>query len=238
MDGSASFAASYARWRRTRLGRITDQLEERVLLELIGEIDGVKILDVGCGDGALAVELARRGARVTGLDPDPRMLDAARTRATTEGIHLDLVEGKAEKLPFADLSFDRVVAVTVLCFAAEADRAIAEMARVLKPGGRLMIGELSKWSLWSGVRRLRGLAGSQRWNIARFRTARELRCLLQRNGLSVCGTRGAIFYPPSCLAARFMAPFDRPLGRHTTLGAAFIVTAASKSRPGSHAPPS
>jgi len=63
---------SYSLWRSSRLGRITDTLEERVILDLLGSIDGLDVLDLGCGDGVLASTLAHHGARVTGLDTDPR----------------------------------------------------------------------------------------------------------------------------------------------------------------------
>lgn len=226
---STSLAGSYARWRTSSLGQITDRLEERLILELLGDVDRLDILDVGCGDGALATTLPRRGAKVTGLDPDPRMLEAARTRAEVKSFDLTLVSGRAEDLPFADQTFDRVVAVTVLCFVPEADRAIAEMARVLRPGGRLIIGELGRWSSWAAIRRVRGWLGAPTWSVARFRTASEMRRLLEGRGLTIGETRGSIFYPPSNLAALLMARFDPWLGRRTTLGAAFIALSAIKS---------
>lgn len=225
---SDSLAKSYSRWRSTRLGQITDRLEERLILELLGDVEGLDVLDVGCGDGALATALSRRGGRVTGLDPDPHMLDAARTRAEAESVDLHLVPGRAQALPFEDEMFDCVVAVTVLCFIPQADQASAEMTRVLRPGGRLVIGELGRWSLWAAIRRVRGWLGAPTWKAARFRTAVELRRLVGRHGLSVRETRGSVFYPPSDFAASLTAPIDPWLGRRTTFGAAFIALWATK----------
>jgi SAM-dependent methyltransferase len=227
----AGLPESYAGWRSSQLGRIIDELEERLVLKLLAPVDHLHVLDVGCGDGALASTLFRREAWVTGLDADPRMLAAARARAEAASVTLDLVRGHAEALPFPDEKFDRVVAVTVLCFVREVDSAIAEMARVLKPGGRLVVGELGRWSLWAAIRRFRGWLGASTWRAARFRTAEELRGLLQGHGLVVGETRGSVYYPPCGLGASLMAPVDPWLGRRTTLGAAFIALSAAKPLP-------
>lgn len=219
---------SYSLWRSSRLGRITDTLEERVILDLLGSIDGLDVLDLGCGDGVLASTLAHHGARVTGLDADPRMLAAARRRAKAESVELNLVQGRGEAPPFPDGSFDCVVAVTVLCFVREADRFIAELARLLRPGGRVVIGELGRWSLWAAIRRVRGRLGNSTWKAARLRTAGELRSLLEANGLAIREVRGSIYYPPWDIAASLLARFDPWLGRLTVIGAAFVALSAIK----------
>jgi SAM-dependent methyltransferase len=219
---------SYARWRSSRLGQITDALEQQLLFELFGPVADKALLDVGCGDGALALELARRGAIVTGLDADPVMIAAARRRTEIEGTQLHLVEGQAEKLPFADAAFDLIVAVTVFCFVRDAERAVAEMARVLKPGGRLVIGELGRWNWWAAHRRIRGWFGDPTWCAAMFRTATELRELARAARLDVVEIRGAVHYPPCGLAAQVLAPVDLWIGRQTTLGSTFIAVSATK----------
>lgn len=221
-------AVSYARWRSRRLGRITDALERQLLFELVGPVEGKTLLDVGCGDGALASEFARRGAIVTGLDTDPAMIAAARRRAEAEAVPLRFVAGQAEKLPFENSSFDHVLAVTVLCFIRNAEQPIAEMARVLKPGGRLVIGELGRWSLWTAQRRIRGWMGNRTWRAAAFRTARDLRSLAEAAGLNVVAIHGAAYYPPCGYAAELFAPFDLWLGRQTIFGSAFIAVLAVK----------
>ena len=219
---------SYAKWRSSRLGRITDALEQQLLFELLGSVADKTLLDVGCGDGALASELVRRGAIITGLDADPVMIAAARRRTEIEDTQLHLVEGQAERLPFNDAAFDFVVAVTVLCFVRDAERALMEMARVLKPGGRLVIGELGRWNLWAAHRRIRGWLGDPTWRTAMFRTATELRGLVRSAGLDVGEIRGAVHYPPCGAAARVLAAIDLWLGRRMTFGAAFIAVSATK----------
>ena len=219
---------AYARWRSRPLGRITDDLQQRLLLEVIGAVEGLDVLDVGCGEGALATALATRGAQVTGLDADPQMIAAAQARAAKEAASLRLVLGQVEELPFPDASFDCVTATAVLCFVSEAQRAVSEMARVLRPDGQLVIGELGRWNAWAARRRIQAWLGNTMWAVAHFRTATDLRSLMHAGGLTVGQTRGATFYPPFDVAASVFAEIDPWLGTRTTCGAAFIVLSADK----------
>jgi SAM-dependent methyltransferase len=158
------------------------------------------------------------------------MLAAAERRARRESIELQLVEGRAEALPFENATFDRVVAVAVLCFVRDTERAMSEIARVLKPSGRLVIGELGRWSSWAAIRRVKGWFGSPTWKAVRFRSARELRSLVESCGLDVNKTVGAIYYPHIGIAARLLARFDGWSARWTSIGAAFIAVLASKPK--------
>jgi len=217
---------AYASWRATSVGVITEAIEQRLILDIMGELAGRRVLDTGCGDGVLVCAAASRGAEVTGIDPDPAMLDVARSRTTKAGVRATFLKGRVERLPFPDASFDVVASITVLCFVPDATGAVREMARVLRPGGRLVLGELGRWSLWAAIRRIRGWLGSATWRLARFRTPAELRSLAEQAGLSVTAIRSAVYYPPAGLLARTLAPIDSWLGRVTTFGAAFIALSA------------
>lgn len=100
-----------------------------------GDLLGRRVLDVGCGTGAFAGELARRGAKVWGLDSSPEMLAVAR-EAVGSGVGLKL--GAAERLPFRDGWFDRAVLRTAVHLL-DRRRALPELARVLGSGGRVVI---------------------------------------------------------------------------------------------------
>jgi ubiquinone/menaquinone biosynthesis C-methylase UbiE len=227
-DALASLPSAYRRWRASRLGRITDTLEEELILELIGPPAGLRVLDVGCGDAALVVVLARRGALVTGVDVDPNMLAAGRTRAAASGVAPHLMQGDIRALPFANDGFDVVLAVTALCFMGNAAQAVREMARVLRPGGRLVIGELGRWNLWAARRRMSGWLGSRVWRSATFRTVRAMKDLVANAGLALTMVRGAVFYPPFAPMAALFVRWDPWIGKRTTAGAAFLVVVGKK----------
>ncbi len=229
-DNLDSLPAAYAQWRASTLGRITDALEQDLILELAAPAGGCRVLDTGCGDGALAAALAGRGAEVFGVDSSQGMIAAARRRAQTQRADAHFAVAQAERLPFASENFDTVVAITVLCFIPDPAAAMAEMTRVLKPGGRLILGELGSRSTWAVVRRIKGWLGSPVWRAARFRSPGKLKAMTRAAGLSEVAVRGAIFYPPTGVAARLLAPADRTLGAVTTLGAAFLALSAEKPR--------
>jgi SAM-dependent methyltransferase len=220
---------TYAVWRASTLGAITERLEQALVIELVGPLAGKSVLDAGCGDGTLAVEFLRRGASTAvGCDPDRRMIARASGRMAAGGNRMLVLPGRVEHLPFRDESFDVVTAITVLCFLDQRDAAVKEMARVLKPGGRIVIGALGRWSPWAASRRIRGWLGNEFWKKARFSTARELATLASGAALRVEQIRGAIYYPAIGRAARAMEALDPRLGRATIVGAAFIAMLASK----------
>ena len=98
---------------------------------------GMKVLDVACGTGNVAIPAARKGAVVTGVDIATNLLEQGRERASAEGLAVTFDEGDAEALPYADGTFDAVVTMFGAMFAPRPERVAAELARVLKPGGLL-----------------------------------------------------------------------------------------------------
>lgn len=155
-SGHRLFAAVYDRM-NAPLER--DWLGER-RGELVGELEGT-VLEVGAGTGANLPHY-RTAARVVATEPDPfmrrRMVHKANAAAN---VPVEVGDASAESLPYADQSFDVVVCTLTLCTVADPDRALAEIRRVLKPDGRLIVlehvrgrGRLARWQdrldpLWS-----------------------------------------------------------------------------------------
>jgi SAM-dependent methyltransferase len=159
----------------------------------LGTRPGERGLDVGCGPAFLACELGREvapGGRVVGLDESPEMLEAARARITREGL-TDVVEvrhGDAGRLDFPPASFDFVTATQVYLYVADVAGALAEAARVLRPGGRLAVVD-TDWDscvwLTADRERHRRLMDARLGHLAQPHLPPRLPGLLGRAGLRV-----------------------------------------------------
>lgn len=107
-------------------------------LRLLGAVDGLRILEVGCGGGQCSIAFAREGAQVCGLDLSEAQLSHARALADAEGVSVRWVHGTAEDLSeFETASFDIVFSAYAFQYVEHMDRCLKECARVLAPGGRL-----------------------------------------------------------------------------------------------------
>ncbi len=127
-------------------------------VEAAGVESGMDVLDVATGTGNAALIAARRGATATGLDLTPKLLEIAAERAREAGVEVELIEGDAEDLPFADGSFDRVTSVFGVMFAPNQQKAADEMRRVCRPGGRIVT---CAWTPAGVNGRMFGLIGSK-----------------------------------------------------------------------------
>ncbi len=105
---------------------------------------GRDVLDLGCAGGFMAEALARRGANVTGIDPAAEAIAAARTHAAAEGLAIRYDTGVGEALPYPGAAFDAVVCVDVLEHVADLGRVLAEVARVLRPGGQFLFDTINR----------------------------------------------------------------------------------------------
>lgn len=108
-------------------------------IALLGEVAGIRVLDLGCGGGQSCIALARQGARVTGLDFSLRQIEFARQLAVKEGVMVTFVQGEMRDLSiFSKNTFDLVLALYAFPYVADLSGCLAECQRVLRPGGRLV----------------------------------------------------------------------------------------------------
>jgi SAM-dependent methyltransferase len=178
-------AARYDEWfERHRLAYLSELLALRAVVPC-----GGRGLEIGVGGGRFAAPLGI----ATGVDPAAAMLVLAAARG------VDVVRGRAEALPFARASFDHALAVTTLCFVESPPHMLAEARRVLRPGGRLVIGFIDRASPL-GREYVARSAESAFYRDAHFYSAVEVGALLERAGFVVeawaqtlsCGDPAAI----------------------------------------------
>jgi ubiquinone/menaquinone biosynthesis C-methylase UbiE len=223
-------AARYDAWYQTPLGAVAHQLEQEAIFEFAAVKTGERAVDIGCGTGIYTIELARKGAYVIGIDPSMEMIAIAQEKLRQAGLYGHFVCGSAESLPCRPERFDLALAVTSLCFVRSPDRAIAEIYRVIMPGGRLVLGELNRFSLWAFLRRLKGLFRETIYNQAHFWGRRELERLLRKRGFSPDAAQALLYFPPINLqaflkGARFM---ERMIKKFLPGTGAFIVLRAER----------
>lgn len=132
--GTADYFAHYDRLREANESpQFSSQLHE------YGDFLGKAVLDVGCGNGYVLANYARLGARVSGVDITRAAIDLSRQRFALSGLNGDFQVANAEQLPFPDGVFDCVCSMGVLHHTPDTAKAVAEIWRVLKPGGRLIV---------------------------------------------------------------------------------------------------
>jgi ubiquinone/menaquinone biosynthesis C-methylase UbiE len=224
-------AAAYDRWYATPLGQLVDRVEKEAIFALLPELAGRRVLEVGCGTGNISLALARRGARLVGVDVSGPMLAATRRRAREQGFSATWIRGGAGALPFPKNSFDGVISILALDFMADRPGVVREMMRVLSPGGFLVLALLNRYSLWTLKRILKAWFKPSFWQGVQFITPQELKRLLAGHpDLTEIRQNQAVYFPP--LANPHLLPhypaLER-LGRHLHLPTgAFLVAMARK----------
>lgn len=130
-----------ATWMAGDYGHFAKYLEPGALefLARLAIEPGTRMLDVACGAGQIAIPASRAGAQVTGVDIATNLIEQARARALAAGLDVRFDEGDAETLPYEDSSFDLVVSLIGAMFAPRPERVAAELVRVCRPGGRIVM---------------------------------------------------------------------------------------------------
>jgi SAM-dependent methyltransferase len=126
-------------WQREFTDGADPEYTEQIIPLILGSLAGHRrVLDLGTGEGQIARGLQAQGSQVTGLDPFAAQVDEAARRSAGQGNRPNYARGEADRLPFADRSFDAVVACLVFEHIDAVDQAIAEVARTLRHGGRFL----------------------------------------------------------------------------------------------------
>ena len=144
-DLEAIKARARATWMAGDYPRVA-RLTEPAANEFVARLQlkpGMKVLDVACGSGNLAIPAAKAGAIVTGIDIAPNLLDQARARAAGETLDIRFEEGDAEDLPFEEGAFDVVLSMFGTMFAPRPEVVAGELTRVCRQGGRIA---LASWT--------------------------------------------------------------------------------------------
>jgi len=189
--------------RLERRAKAADEVAAReTYLSLLGIAAGERVLDVGCGSGAITREIARRVGKhglAMGIDPSPALLTVARELAREAGFDhgIEFRDGSALQLPFSDGTFDAVVCVTVLSHVPRGEAAIPEFVRVLRSGGRLGVfdfdGDMTAFSHSDRALTRRIIAAASDATAVNGWLVRQLPLLFQRAGIVDVRVRG--FFP-------------------------------------------
>lgn len=129
-------------WNSGDFGKIAESFVDgaEAFVERLNLTEGTNVLDVACGTGNQSIPAARAGAKVTGVDIAPILIEKARQRAESEKVEIDFSEGDAESLDFDDASFDVVMSMFGAMFAPRPEKVAAELVRVCRPGGMIAMG--------------------------------------------------------------------------------------------------
>ncbi|MDG1419461.1 MAG: bifunctional 2-polyprenyl-6-hydroxyphenol methylase/3-demethylubiquinol 3-O-methyltransferase UbiG, partial [Tateyamaria sp.] len=140
-DVAANWWSDEIRWVRTLKNLVPGRLK---WFDKLTDWQGKSVLDLGCAGGFMAEALAHKGARVSGIDPAQDAIQAAKNHAKTSNLDVTYNVGVGEHMPYSDDTFDIVVCVDVLEHVRDLSQVLAEVARVLKPGGLFLYDTINR----------------------------------------------------------------------------------------------
>ncbi len=181
------------RWVRTLRAMVPARMA--AFDRVVGDWTGLDALDLGCAGGFMTEAIAARGARAVGIDPSQGAVAAARAHAAGEGLQIRYLNGVGEALPFDEDSFDVVACVDVLEHVNDLAEVLAEVARVLRPGGWFLFdtidrNPLASFAVVTAAERILRLLPRGAHDPRKFIRPRELRAGLEKEGFAVGPFRG------------------------------------------------
>jgi ubiquinone/menaquinone biosynthesis C-methylase UbiE len=166
----------YDKWFETPIGALVKIYESELLLDMLGPDQGEIILDMGCGTGVFTIDILSFGPHVIGLDISQPMVIRACHKA--KKYPFSGIVGDMMSLPFADDSFDKVVSMTAIEFVKDAQRAVKELFRVTRRGGRIVVTTLNSLSPWAARRMDEAKKGPSIFEKTIFRSPDEIRSIV------------------------------------------------------------
>jgi ubiquinone/menaquinone biosynthesis C-methylase UbiE len=138
----SEIANKYDLYYQTEIGNNVNQIEEKLVTDLLKDIPRTKMLELGCGTGHWTNFFVNKGYKVTATDISDAMLQIAKQK----NLNADFIKADSSKIPFEDNSFDIISSITMLEFVEDQDKVLEEIQRVLKPGGYFILGSLNALS--------------------------------------------------------------------------------------------
>lgn len=185
-----SIASTYDDWYETKIGSFVNRIETTAMLKSLIPSPGMHILDVGCGTGVFSFRLADFGYQVTGIDQSDKMLRMARLKSQNKPYSIRFKKDDALNLSFPDESFDAVVSLVALEFVSDARKMMEEAYRVVKHGGKIVIGTINKDSAWG---KMYASQEESIYDSATFKSKEDIRGLLDEEPQAI---EEHLFIPP------------------------------------------
>ncbi len=168
-----NWTGRYDDWFTTEVGKYVKEYEAKLLLELLDPSPDDHILDAGCGTGIFTTDVLEHGARVTGLDISVPMVTRADIKLRST--HFSAACADICALPFADSTFDKVFSMTAIEFIPDGERVVAELNRVVKGGGTVVVTTLNSLSDWAARRLQKAEGGHSLFQSIIFRSPEDMR---------------------------------------------------------------
>lgn len=193
-------AEEYDNWYETEKGAFVDEVETALAFELFQPEPGERVLDAGCGTGNFSLKLARKGCQVVGIDISGSILKLAREKVSQTNLKVEFYQQNLLDLDFAGESFDSAFSMAAFEFIKDYERAFRQIKRVVKPGGRILIGTITRESSWGRLYRRQGEQEDSVFRHAHFKNPEDLNRLDPEN---LIASRECLFIPPDTPDEKF-----------------------------------